>query len=78
MINELFIETAEDLVLNEFADSLEEAASDLISDNGNDIDIIAGIDDDDIGEYKDDEYDGTEDDNEVLYAIPEFYPPVPD
>ena len=72
MFEELYVGSAEDNVLNEAVEKILEASEDVIGDGSTDIDIVAGIADEDIPDY-----DETEDDEdyeeEVVYAIPESY-----
>ena len=72
MFEELYVGSAEDNVLNEAVEKILEASEDVIGDGSTDIDIVAGITDEDIPDY-----DETEDDEdyeeEVVYAIPESY-----
>ena len=74
MFEELYVGSAEDNVLNEAVEKILEASEDVIGDGSTDIDIVAGITDEDIPDYDENENDEDyEDDEEVVYAIPESY-----
>ena len=75
MFEELYVGSAEDNILNEAVEQILEASEDVIGDGSTDIDIVAGITDEDIPDYDENEdYEDYEDDEEeVVYAIPESY-----
>ena len=75
MFEELYIGSAEDNVLNEAVEKILEASEDVIGDGSTDIDIVAGIADEDIPDYDEteDDEDYEDDEEEVVYAVPESY-----
>ena len=75
MFEELYVGSAEDNVLNEAVEQILEASEDVIGDGSTDIDIVAGITDEDIPDYDEteDDEDYEDDEEEVVYAIPESY-----
>ena len=75
MFEELYVGSAEDNVLNEAVEKILEASEDVIGDGSTDIDIVAGITDEDIPDYdeNEDDEDYEDEEEEVVYAIPESY-----
>ena len=75
MFEELYVGSAEDNVLNEAVEQILEASEDVIGDGSTDIDIVAGITDEDMPDYdeNEDDEDYEDDEEEVVYAIPESY-----
>ena len=75
MFEELYVGSAEDNILNEAVEQILEASEDVIGDGSTDIDIVAGITDEDIPDYdeNEDDEDYEDDEEEVVYAIPESY-----
>ena len=75
MFEELYVGSAEDNVLNEAVEKILEASEDVIGDGSTDIEMVAGITDEDIPDYdeNEDDEDYEDDEEEVVYAIPESY-----
>jgi len=72
-----YIDTAEDMIVDDQAEKIVDAMEDIVEDDYNDIDNIAGIDDDTEGSFEEDE-DELEDDEDydddegyVDYVVPE-------